>query len=204
MFLPFFQVWSLEKNLVSKLFSVSERPLTEKHDLPIETAISEVRNRIKIRPRREMPLLKWIKTHLVKCCKRLQRDKTSDRCEQAKVRLERELDIVKVIKSQRLLRKISTLLLSPTEQKLIRLQKSQRTLVSQSELSDDTENELAFLKTLKQDQLSNREKELVTGIYETKPKDITPANMVESESKIRVVSIVDDIEDLSGHINKFT
>lgn len=163
LFLPLFQVWSLEKQLISKLYKVSSLKTNEVHDLPIDEAISEVKRRTRVRPPSELPFVTWVKTYLAKCCKRLKRDKKLEQLRHAQSRLESELDIIKVINSLRLLRNMSTLLLSPTEQKLMRLQ-NHRVDYSPSDESDG-EKDLNFLQTVQHEQLTNREKALVTGIY---------------------------------------
>ena len=177
--LPFCQVWSLEKYLVQNLFrrqrrTKSKEPLQD--DMKLAAAqIEAIQSREKVRPVRELPLIAWFKDTILRTCKNRERNKRQEFFDKAQSVLEKEIDIVRLVRGHRLLRSLSRLLLSQRERQLMRIQAEHRVIRSKSKNSasdSSSDKDKACLVSLHDDAkegiLSQREITILLGAGKAK------------------------------------
>jgi len=97
--------------------------------------IEALQSREKVRPVRELPLIAWFKDTILKTCKNRERIKRQEFFEKAQSVLVKEIDIVRLVRSQRLLRSLSKLLFSQRERKLMRTQAEHCVIHSKTKIS---------------------------------------------------------------------
>lgn len=131
--LPFFQVWSLNKFLIKQLYTrrraFSFKEVTRPTDgtvLP-EAMITQLGSSGKLRPNKEFPCIAWLKRCFLRCCKSLKRQQADLHNQDARQKLERELDVLGFIRNMRLMRSLSRLVLTARERKLVRIRTFKRT-----------------------------------------------------------------------------
>jgi hypothetical protein len=129
--LPYFQVWSLQKFLIQKLYSVrsissnatlkSDEQVDRQQRL-VDEALFHLRHRKKIRPPKDFVLVTICKRVISCICETVGVNRQKRFYKKAKQNLEQELDVIHFIKMSRLLHNSVKLLFSPRERQLMHMQ----------------------------------------------------------------------------------
>jgi hypothetical protein len=160
--LPFFQVWSLEKFLIKKLYSYKsnarkKNEKVNKEQQPIDKALFHLRYRKKIRPSQDCMLITMCKLVMCRLCKPAGADDKKRLYEKAKHNLEQELDVVHFIKMSRLLHNSVKLLFTPRERQIMDMQ-AYRQVVSDNSSSGKEDHYTQRNADSKKDYLTQLEK----------------------------------------------
>ena len=139
--LPFVQVWSLDKHLISRLYKSDHSPYPRGRDkndkLLFKKAKFALSHRIPVQPREENIIVQWLRA---KITSRNRKVNEKD-LEEARERLGRELDIEHFVRSIRYFGNAMRLLLSPIERRLLRMQDSAAVIKGSKRTRDSLQDE---------------------------------------------------------------
>ena len=136
LFFPLFNIWSIEKHLIRSLYRTVPTEAVPAGLLPtsqtelLTVAAQLIGRRQRIKPAKQTPLAAYLLSLLAKCFKALRR-KEDPWYARAETSLGKELNIVRLIRGNRLVRNLLRLLTSQRERRLAMLQAKSNILVAE-------------------------------------------------------------------------